>query len=258
MKTEKRVFTMDDYQLVIDLHKRAKRQGPGGEAETKMAMELAGIDPAAPLRIGDIGCGTGASALCLARSLNARITAVDFLPEFVDVLQTRAQNEGLSDKIEPLVGSMDDLKFDEGSLDVIWSEGAIYNMGFAHGVKAWQRFLKPGGVLVVSEITWTTPSRPLELEAFWKAEYPEIGTASSKIRVLEDSGYAPVAYFVLPEHCWLANYYGPMQEGFGDFLARNAYTDEARALVEAEKKEISLYTRFKGYYSYGVYIARKP
>lgn len=248
---------MDDYQLIIDLHKGATRQGPGGDAETEMAMELAGIDPAAPLRIADIGCGTGASALCLARTLNARITAVDFLPEFVDVLNVRAENEGLSDKIDALVGSMDDLAFEEGSLDVIWSEGAIYNMGFEHGVKAWRRFLKPGGLLVVSEITWTTPSRPLELEDFWKAEYPEIGTASSKMRVLEESGYAPVAYFVLPERCWVENYYGPLQGGFDDFLARNGYIDEARALVEAEKREIALYNRFKGHYSYGVYIARK-
>jgi hypothetical protein len=33
--------------------------------------------------------------------------------------------------------SMDALPFDEGEFDVIWSEGAVYNMGFEAGVSAW-------------------------------------------------------------------------------------------------------------------------
>ncbi len=70
---------MDELQLLTDLHKRAYRQGPGGDPETELALNLAGISRSAPLRIADIGCGTGASTLLLARLLNAQITAVDFL-----------------------------------------------------------------------------------------------------------------------------------------------------------------------------------
>ena len=121
---------MEEYQLLIDLHKRAKRQGPGGDAETKKAIALAGLDQSTPLKIADIGCGTGAASMLLARSLNAQITAVDFLPDFIDVLKTNTENAGLSNKIGPLVGSMESLPFDNEEFDVIWSEGAIYNMGF--------------------------------------------------------------------------------------------------------------------------------
>ena len=248
---------MEDYKLLIDLHKRAKRQGPGGDAETRKAIDLAMLDPSAPLKIVDIGCGTGASAMLLARSLNAQITAVDFLPEFVEVLKTNAENEGLTNKIDPLVCSMDSLKFDNEEYDVIWSEGAIYNMGFENGVNDWKRFLKPGGLLVVSEITWTTNDRPFEIQKYWEAEYPEIGTASSKISILEKSGYSPFAYFVLPEHCWLDNYYRPIQKSFAEFLARNENDKNSQAIVEAEKEEIALYEKFKKHYSYGVYISRK-
>ena len=55
--------SVEDYQLLIDLHKRAKRQGPGGDSETEKALSQAMIDRAAPLKIADIGCGTGASTL---------------------------------------------------------------------------------------------------------------------------------------------------------------------------------------------------
>jgi ubiquinone/menaquinone biosynthesis C-methylase UbiE len=248
---------MENYQLLIDLHKRAKRQGPGGDAETSKAIDLAMIDPSAPIKIADIGCGTGSATMVLARSLNARITAVDFLPDFVEVLKANAENEGLTKKINPIVCSMDNLQFDHEEYDVIWSEGAIYNIGFENGIRDWKRFLKPGGLLVVSEITWTTNDRPFEIQKYWESEYPEISTASSKISILENRGYSPVAYFVLPERCWLDNYYRPMQNSFAEFLARNANNDQAQAIVEAEKKEIALYEKFKKHYSYGVYIARK-
>ncbi len=248
---------MNDLQLLIDLHKRSNRQGPGGDSETRKAMELAMLGALEPLKIADIGCGTGASTMLLARELNAQVTAVDFLPEFIDVLKTRAESEGLINKISPIVGSMDDLPFDDEEYDVIWSEGAIYNMGFKKGVGDWRRYLKPGGLLVVSEITWTTSERPFELQNHWESEYPEVGTASSKISILENSGYTPVAYFTLPDHCWINNYYRPMQNSFSEFLARNANSEDAQTIVEAEKKEISLYEEYKNYFSYGVYIAKK-
>jgi ubiquinone/menaquinone biosynthesis C-methylase UbiE len=248
---------MNDFQLLVDLHKRAKRQGPGGDSETRKAMELAMLGASEPLKIADVGCGTGASTMLLAHELNAQVTAVDFLPEFIDVLKIRAESEGLIDKISPIVGSMDDLPFEDEEYDVIWSEGAIYNMGFKKGVSDWRRYLKPGGLLVVSEITWTTSERPFEIQKHWESEYPEIGTASSKISILENSGYTPVAYFTLSDHCWLNNYYRPMQNSFSEFLARNANSEHAKAIVEAEKKEISLYEDYKNYFSYGVYIAKK-
>lgn len=247
---------MDDFHLLIDLHKRAKRQGPGGDAETKKAIDLAMLDPTAPLKIADIGCGTGSSSLLLARLLNAQVTAVDLFPDFLEELEAHAGEEALTNKIFPHACSMDNLEFNDEEYDVIWSEGAIYNIGFENGIKSWKRFLKPGGSLIVSEITWTTGTRPPEVQKHWEQEYPEIDTASSKIGVLEDNGYSPVAYFVLPEHCWLNNYYRPMQNRFTEFLERNENSEAAHAIVAAEKNEISLYEKYKNYYSYGVYIAK--
>ena len=248
---------MDDYRLLIDLHKQGYRQGPGGDAETQKALNLTMTDRAAPLKVADIGCGTGASALLLARLLNARITAVDFLQDFLDVLNQRAENAGVADRISTLACSMDNLPFTNEELDVIWSEGAIYNIGFEKGVAEWRRFLKSGGLLVASEITWLTDTRPAELQKHWDSEYPEIDVASAKIRVLEKHGYSPIGYFVLPEHCWLDEYYRPMQAGFEDFLNRNGNSEEAREIVAAEQREIDLYEKYKAYISYGVYVARK-
>jgi len=249
---------MDDLQLLIDLHAQGRRQGPGGDAETERALELAGVDRAVPLKVADIGCGTGASALLLAGLLNARVTAVDFLPEFLEVLQQRASSLGVADRISTLACSMDALPFAAEELDIIWSEGAIYNIGFEKGVADWKRHLKPGGLLVASEITWLTDARPTELQHHWERQYPEIDVASAKIRVLEEHGYSPAGYFVLPEHCWLDEYYRPMQARFDHFLQRHGHSAEARAVVAVEQREIELYETYKAYVGYGVYVARKP
>ncbi len=250
---------MDDLQmqLLIDLHKLNFRQGPGGDAETKRMLDLAGLDRSRRLKIADIGCGTGASTILLAKELDAEITAVDFLPEFLDELQIRAKEHGVAERITTLSCSMDALPFSDEEFDVIWSEGAVYNMGFEAGVAAWNRFLKPGGKLIVSEITWLSATRPPELQSYWDGEYPEIDVASAKIGILEQHGYRPEAYFYLPTHCWIENYYRPTQSRFYAFLERHGQSDQAMAIVEAEKHELALYEKYRDYYSYGVYIAKK-
>lgn len=248
---------MDDMSLLIDFHIEAERQGPGSDEETLRALSFADLDETRPLQIADIGCGTGAASLVLAKKLHGTITAVDMLSAFLDKLESRAVEAGVADRIQTMNASMDSLSFGEGALDLLWSEGAIYNMGFEAGVAAWHRFLKPGGYLVASEITWLTKSRPEELRTHWEAEYPEINAASSKMDVLERYGYSPQAYFVLPANCWWNNYYGPMEKRFDRFLARHGHSQEARALVAREQAEIALYRKYSAYYGYGVYVARK-
>ena len=248
---------MDEIQLLIDLHAETPRQGPGGDDETRLAIRLAGLDRDPYLRIADIGCGGGAATRLLARELDAHVTAVDFAPDFLATLRADAAAEGIDDRIATVEASMDALPFGDDAFDAIWSEGAIYNIGFEAGVAAWRRHLKPGGVFAASELTWLTDDRPAALQAHWDAEYPEVDTASAKIAVLERHGFSPIGYFSLPERCWLANYYAPLRARFPGFLARHGQSDAAKAVVAATEAEIALYEAHRAHVGYGFYIARK-
>lgn len=248
---------MDDLSLLVDLHRDGKRQGPGGDDETRLAITLSGLSGRTGLKIADIGCGTGASTLVLAQALDASVTAVDFLPDFLRDLEIAAERQNLMKRIETLAASMDALPFEEQSFDAIWSEGAIYNIGFTNGIQAWRRLLKPDGILAVSELTWLTKERPAELEQHWLREYPEVDTASTKMAILEDNGFSPIGYFALPKRCWLDNYYRPMQARFAAFLERNDTSDAAAEIVAVEEHEIALYERYSAFVSYGYYVARR-
>lgn len=149
---------MDDLELLIDLHRNAFRQGPGGDDETRLAITLSGLSGAQGLKIADIGCGTGASTLVLAQELDAHVTAVDFSQDFLDRLDVAAKRTGKGERIKTLAASMDALPFEERSFDAIWSEGAIYNMGFESGIKDWRRFLSVRGQSVRGHNNYCAPA----------------------------------------------------------------------------------------------------
>jgi len=248
---------MTEFDLLIDLHLRNDRQGPGGEHESRRAIELTGPDPTTPINAADLGCGTGASALMLARELNAHITAIDAAPAFIERLRERAAGAGLADRISAQVGDMASPPFREHELDLIWCESAIYNVGFSEGVRAWRRVLRPGGVLAISELTWTTATRPAEIDSHWNAEYPGITTASANLRTLEAEGYAPLGFFFLPPRCWTDNYYAPLHAGFEPFLERHGHSEAAKRIVDTEQAEIELFRQHGRWYGYAFYVARR-
>jgi ubiquinone/menaquinone biosynthesis C-methylase UbiE len=248
---------MTELELLVDLHQGAERQGPGSPATTLRAINYMNIENKKNLKITDIGCGTGAQTIVLAKNLEGQIVAVDLFPAFLEKLNSKSKLEGLDKKIITREMSMEALDFRDEEFDIIWSEGAIYNIGFEVGIKQWKKYLKPGGYLAVSEITWITHSRPNEIEEHWNNEYPEIDTASNKIRILEENGYTPVGYFILPEECWIDNYYNPIEERFDKFLNKHNNSDIAKKIVDAEKEEIKKYKKYKSYFSYGFYIAKR-
>jgi len=73
---------------------------------------------------------------------------------FLDELDRRAARAGLTERITTVNASMSALDYPDAAFDLIWSEGAIYVMGFAEGLRAWKRLLKRGGVIAVTEISW--------------------------------------------------------------------------------------------------------
>lgn len=254
MESKHKVIHDFNLSLIADFFKGLERQGPGSEYITKLALQFVSnlSDEAS---IADIGCGTGGQTIFLANNLRGHITAVDFLPLFIESLDRKIQEDLLADRITTVVGSMADLTFPEQSLDLIWAEGSIYNIGYKKGLKEWRKFLKPQGYIAVSEASWFTNYRPQEISDFWNENYPEIDTISIKVQQMQDAGYNVLAHFILPEICW-RNYFNPILDYCNTFLQKHDYSEAAKGLVSHFREEIELYDKYKDYYGYVFYIGQ--
>jgi len=71
------------------------------------------------------GCGTGVQIQDLADISSGTITAVDNHQQFLDTVTAWADGEGIGGRIRTVNASMDDLPFEDGQIDLIWSEGDI-------------------------------------------------------------------------------------------------------------------------------------
>jgi len=245
-----------DLELICEYYAGLERQGPGSPAVTSRALAFVeGLGEGA--RIADVGCGTGGQTMVLAQQAPGTITGIDLFGRFIDLFNQNAKRLGLEGKAVGRVGSMDDLPFDEDELDLMWSEGAIYNIGFERGLAEWRKFIKPGGYVAVSEASWFTDTRPKEIEDFWMSEYAGIDTVPRKLAQLQSAGYFPTACFALPEVCWTDHFYGPQPEVQEAFLASHAGNEAAKAFIENQRHEQRLYEKYKEYYGYAFYIGRK-
>lgn len=245
-----------DFSLICEYFASIDRQGPGCDEATRRALAFVpGIN--ADSRIADIGCGTGSSAILLAADTGAHVTAVDLFPMFLERLTRRAADRRVADRITTLAASMDALPFADNSLDLIWCEGAIYNIGFENGLRSWHRMLRDGGYIAVTDATWLTETRPAEVADFWEDAYPAITDIATNIATMQRCGYTPVATFVLPVECWTANFYEPQQSAQRIFLSRHGDDRTAQSLVANQQHEAAIYDRYHDYYGYVFYIARK-
>jgi hypothetical protein len=190
--------------------------------------------------------------------MGATVTAVDVHQPYLNELMQRARAAGLADNISPLRASMDALPFEPESFDLVWSEGAIYIMGFERGLRAWQPFVRRGGYVVVSELSWLVVDPPAPARAFWNEAYPAMLPIAENIRTVERCGYEPVADFVLPKSAWLDDYYAPLARRMDAFERDHANDPAARTFLAGERREIELFHAHGDTYGYVFYLMRRP
>jgi len=243
-------------ELFYEVFHAMPRQGPGMDRCTLQAFnQLKPLLPPKPIVL-DMGCGTGASTLALAPRCG-HITAMDLDAVMLKLLADKAADTGLSDRVRTTRASMSEPDFPNGTFDLVWSEGAIYNIGFEAGLKRWRRLLKPGGCMAVTEACWLTPERPAEIARWWHAEYPAIMETRGNLAVIEPCGYRIVDHFTLPTEAWNENYYHHMKRSMDAMLKRHGNSPDARAVHEMFAEEIRMYETYLDHYGYVFFLMQR-
>ncbi|WP_035855934.1 class I SAM-dependent methyltransferase [Cryptosporangium arvum] len=229
-------------------HQDLPREAPGSEATTQLLLQLAGPLPPRPTVL-DVGSGTGPATVLLARLTGGHVTAVDRHEPFLAAVADRAKAANVH--VETLAASMDALPVEPGSIDLLWSEGAAYVMGFDAALAAWRPLLTPSGVVVLTECEWSTPEPAPGARAFWDAGYPAMRTTAGNVAAIEQAGWSIRAVYALPDSDW-DNYYGPLAARIEQLRAEGVPDDELAAVRE----EIDVRERHGPDYGYTAYVLR--
>lgn len=237
------------------VHSDMPREGPGDRASVEQALRLASPLPARP-QVLDIACGPGGQTLDLAELLpDARITALDAYPPFLNQLEARARELGVLDRIDLVRGDMGRLPYPPQSFDLIWCEGAAYIVGFETALTSWKPLLKLGGVLALTEPVWLADNPPASVRACWE-EYPAMEDVASARRRAVANGYELAGDFVLTDAAWWTHYYGPLEQRLNAATARLGDDPTAAAVLAEIRAEIDCRRAYPDTYGYLFLVLR--
>ncbi|OAN11097.1 methyltransferase [Photobacterium jeanii] len=221
--------------------------GPGSEQDTLKALSLL---PFQANEILEIGCGQGIATRTLAK--HAHVTAVDNDEPSLQRLRGKAQALGLSDKITTVCASMTELPFAEGTSKLIWAEGSAYIMGVESALQTWRPLLAQDGILVLSDMVWSTQTPSEDAVTYWQKEYPDIGSVEKRIAQAKAAGYRLLETFPISQQAW-DNYYHPLEQRVQSLKAEML----ASQVLKDIQQEIDMVKRRGNEVAYQMYILQK-
>lgn len=242
-------------EIFMDVQAGLPRQGPGDDASTGRALAMCEGLPAQPLMM-DVGCGPGMQTRFLTAQTGGTMLAVDYYPVFLRQLVAESAPE-IAASIHVVQGDMHQLPVSPASLDLIWSEGAAYIMGFNNALATWRDLLKPGGYLALSELTWLQRNPSQTVADFWAAEYPAMQHIDDAAAQFGPAGYDLIGHFTVPYESWFTHYYTPLSEKLSAMRDKYAGDELAAMVIDATATEIQLRRDHPDAYGYQFYIARR-
>ena len=232
------------------LHGETERQGPGDDTFSLEILQRLPELPS-PCKIADLGCGTGAASMLLARHLQQPVLSVDTSAEFLRTLSTKAENAGIGHLISTLCADMGALDPEKYQFDLLWSEGAAYNLTFAVAMEKWRPLMANNGIAAVSEMSWFGAERPREVQDYWRDAYPAMASEEANKASAEQHGFRLLFTQRLPANAWWTNYYDPLLDQL-DAHAGTASATLQEAIAET-RQEIALFRKFSDYFGYTFY-----
>jgi len=128
----------------------------GGLETTKELVEMChlGRDTV----VLDVGCGVGATACYLAKTHGCQVVGVDANEAMIARAHERAQDEGVTDRVEFRVADACDLPFEDGQFDVVLVESVLtFVADKQQAIRECARVTRPGGYVGLNEQYWIEP-----------------------------------------------------------------------------------------------------
>jgi SAM-dependent methyltransferase len=203
----------------------------------------------------DAGCGAGRQTIVLASELGTSIHAVDSYQPFLNRLKQRAKKKGVDHLVRVHCMDMNNVPIVFPTIDLLWSEGAVYNIGFANALTTWAKAIKPNGFAVISELCWLREKIPDAVREFFRSGYPEMQSAPQNIAVAEGAGYKIFNIYTLPKEAWVKDYYDVLEPRAKSLV--NHSDVAVRDFAVETLKEIETFKISEDSYGYVFYVLQR-
>jgi len=243
------------WEIFFEVYEALPRQGPGNLACAARALGLCVDLPPGPA-ILDLGCGVGGQTLHLAALTSGSIVALDSHAPSIERLKATVAERGLSHRVRPVIGDMARPDLPAASFDLVWSEGALYNIGIGNALRVCSGLLRAGGYLAFTDAVWRREDPPAEVKAGFDLDYPAMGRVTGILEAIAAGGFSLLDHFTLPDEAWWDDFYTPMQERIEELRGRYAADGEALAVLEQLAQEPEMHRRHSSYYAYEFFVLR--
>ncbi len=241
---------MSEYDPIDLLFGGMGQLGPGGDVYTLKVLK--GLPERRYETIVDAGSGTGRQTIALARELGTVVHAVDSHGPFLDDLRRRASEAGVGRLVETHLMDMAEIPLVFRDIDLLWSEGAAYNIGFENALRTWAPAMKPGGLIVVSELVLLDEAAPSDVMEFLFSVYPAIQTTAQNIASGKRAGLRAVDTYTLPREAWTHGYYDVLGPRAGKLI--DHLDSSVREMAAETLREIEVFKSSGDSYGYVFYI----
>lgn len=245
------------WKIFFELYESLPRQGPGHLDAAARALRFCTELPRAPM-IVDLGCGVGGQTLHLADLTMGSIVAIDSHAPSIERLQATLAQRGLSQRVRAKVGDLAHPGLLPGSCDLVWSEGALYNIGIGNALRVCHGLLRPGGYLAFTDAVWRKDDPPPEVRASFEQDYPTMGTATDVMTAIRLAGFECLGRFTLPDEAWWDDFYSPMEQRITELRRKYGSDAEALAALDQLAQEPKMHRKCSDYYAYEFFVARRP
>ena len=227
------------------------------EHTNEMMAEAISLGPEA--RVLDLGCGYGSTARYLAGNFGCAVTGTNISERELDTARSRATEAGLDHLLSFEYEDFHELRYANGSYDVVWSQEAFLHAVDKNAVLSeCRRVLKPGGSLIFTDILVRRDTPETDRERIYdRVKSPDMWDLDDYRRALNDLDLPVLREVDWSQH--VARSYGWVRDRLQE--NRNALMPRIGAeTIDRTVEALSFWvdSANAGNIGWALFVARKP
>ncbi len=160
-----------------------------GVVQKRLELNVEKLRPLEDKKILDVGCGSGRFCIAFAREGASKVVGIDFAKGMIEIADKLADQAGLSDKCEYIVGAFpDDIDRSEAPFDACTGNGFFDYVEYPVPIISAMRELTKGKLIMSfpKAVEWRIPLRRVR---FWLKGTPLFLYREAQVRdILAQSG----------------------------------------------------------------------